>query len=71
MSHVTYYAIKIVVPYAPRGVVVYAGENDLARPCSKSPETVLHDFREFVELVQGQLPSTWIYFVSVKPTPRR
>ena len=71
MAHVTHYATRIVLRYAPSAVVVYAGENDLARPWSKSPETVLHDFQEFVELVQGQLPTTWIYFVSVKPTPQR
>jgi lysophospholipase L1-like esterase len=72
MAHVTHYATKIVLlPYSPSAVVVYAGENDLARPWSKSPETVLHDFQEFVELVQGQLPTAWIYFLSIKPTLRR
>jgi len=71
MAHVTYYATKIVLPYSPSAVVVYAGENDLARPWSKSPETILHDFEEFVDLVHRQLPTTWIYFLSVKPTPLR
>jgi len=71
MAHMTYYATKIVLPYFPSAVVVYAGENDLSWPWSKTPETILHDFQEFVDLVQGQLPTTWIYFVSVKPTPLR
>ena len=71
MAHATHYAPKIVLPYSPSAVVVYAGENDRAWPWSKTPETVLNDFQEFVELVQGQLPNTWIYFLSVKPTPRR
>jgi hypothetical protein len=71
MAHVTYYATKIVLPYSPSAVVVYAGENDLAWPWSKRPETILRDFQEFVDLVQGQLPTTWIYFLSVKPTPLR
>jgi lysophospholipase L1-like esterase len=71
MAHVTAYAARIVLPYAPNAVVVYAGENDLSWPWSKTPETVLHDFQEFVGLVQGQLPTTWIYFLSIKPTPRR
>jgi len=70
MAHVTYYAKKIVLPYSPSAVVVYAGENDLTWPWSKTPETILHDFQEFVELVLAQLPTTWIYFLSVKPTPR-
>ena len=71
MEHVTHYAPRIVLPYCPSAVVVYAGENDLAWPWSKSPETVLRDFQEFVELMQGRLPTTWIYFLSVKPTPLR
>ena len=71
MAHVTHYATKIVLPYSPSAVVVYAGENDLAWPWSKRPETVLHDFQVFVDLVHGQLPTAWIYFMSVKPTPRR
>lgn len=71
MVHVTYYATKIVLPYSPSAVVVYAGENDLAWPWSKKPETILRDFQAFVNVVHGQLPNTWIYFVSVKPTPLR
>ncbi|MBV9301200.1 MAG: hypothetical protein JOY62_08045 [Acidobacteriaceae bacterium] len=71
MAHVTYYATKIVLPYSPSAIVVYAGENDLSWPWHKAPETVLNDFQKFVDLVHAQLPSTWIYFISIKPTPRR
>lgn len=71
MAHVTHFATDIVLPYSPLAVVVYAGENDLCKPWLKTPETVLQDFREFVQLVHGQLPETWIYFISIKPTPLR
>ena len=71
LAHVTHYATQVVLPYRPSAVVLYAGENDLAWPWSKTPETILRDFQEFVDFVQGQLPTTWIYFLSVKPTPRR
>ncbi len=71
MAHVTYYAEKIVLPYSPRAIVVYAGENDIAWPWRKAPETIFHNFQDFVELVQGHLPTTWIYFISIKPTPIR
>lgn len=70
MAHLTHYATRIVLPYSPSTVVVYAGENDLSWPWSKKPETILRDFQEFVNLVHGQ-PHTWIYFMSVKPTPTR
>lgn len=71
MAHLTYYAPRIVLPYSPSAVIVYAGENDLSWPWSKAPETITHDFQEFVDVVHAQLPATWIYFVSIKPTPLR
>ena len=71
MAHLTHYATRVVLPYFPQAVVVYAGENDLSWPWSKSPESILRDFQEFVHLVQERLPATWVYFLSIKPTPLR
>lgn len=71
MEHVTHYAPRIVLPYSPDAVVVYAGENDLSWPWRKTPESILHDFQEFVDLVHGHQPTTWVYFISIKPTPAR
>ncbi len=71
MAHVTHYATRIVLPYSPGAVVVYAGENDLSWPWRKTPETILHDFQEFVHLVHAHLPTTSIYFISIKPTLMR
>jgi lysophospholipase L1-like esterase len=63
------YASRIVIAYRPRAVVLYAGDNDLAPPASKSPETVAGDFRQLVTLIHSQIPDTWIYFISIKPSP--
>src|SRR5204863_6309846 len=41
-----FYADKIVIPYKPRIVVLYAGDNDLN--AGKTPEKVFADFKEFV-----------------------
>jgi lysophospholipase L1-like esterase len=71
IAQVNYYAGRIVIPYHPRAVVLYAGENDLSAPWSKSPESVFGDFQEFVRIVHSQLPETWIYYVSMKPSPLR
>jgi hypothetical protein len=71
MVHVSAYATNIVLPYSPSAVVVYAGENDVCKPWLKAPEVVLQDFQEFVDIVHKHLPATWIYFVSIKPTPMR
>lgn len=64
-----HFAPRIVVPYEPRTVVLYAGDNDLA--AGKSPEQVAADFREFVKVVHAKLPKTRIVYLSIKPSIAR
>jgi lysophospholipase L1-like esterase len=63
------YAPRIVLPYCPRRIVLYAGDNDLA--AGRSPEQILTDYQNFVELVRGTLPDTKIAFVAIKPSGSR
>lgn len=63
------FANRLVLPYKPRLVVVYAGENDLAE--GATPREVADRFRAFVETVRTSLPETRIAFVSIKPSPLR
>jgi lysophospholipase L1-like esterase len=65
------YARRIVVAYQPKAVVVYEGDNDLSRGSSKTPESVANDFRKFVQIVHADLPETWIYIISIKPSRAR
>lgn len=69
MSDVVRYARRIVIPYRPRLIVLYAGDNDLA--VGKSGETVFDEYRAFVTLVHRALPDTRIAFVSIKPSGSR
>jgi lysophospholipase L1-like esterase len=62
-------ADRIVVPYRPRLVVLYAGDNDLA--AGRSPAQVFDDFRSFVALVRRELPGTRVAYISIKPSPSR
>lgn len=66
---VVYFANRIVVPYKPRQVVIYVGENDLA--AGKSPEKVLADFKELFFRIRKQVPKATITFISIKPSPSR
>jgi lysophospholipase L1-like esterase len=70
-SDLNQYAKRIVIVYHPRAVVVYEGDNDLAAGSSKTPESVAHDARQFVRIVHSALPETWIYIISIKPSPSR
>jgi lysophospholipase L1-like esterase len=69
LPDVIYFAPRIVLPYAPREVVLYAGDNDLA--AGRTPEQVLGDYTAFVRLVRRTLPAARIIFISIKPSPSR
>src|SRR5690606_9065773 len=60
---------RVVLPYKPRQVVFYAGENDITR--GRKPVQVTDDFARFCGLVHEVLPETPIVFVSLKPSPAR
>ena len=63
------YAARIVLPYEPKMVVLYAGDNDLA--AGKLPEQVFADFKAFVAKIHAKLPQTRIGYVSIKPSTKR
>lgn len=64
-----FYADRIILPYAPRVVVIYAGENDLQ--AGKSPESVLSDFQKISAMIHTTLPKTRILFLAIKESPSR
>lgn len=64
-----YFADRIVLPYEPRIIVMYAGDNDIAG--GKSPCEVHADFEEFVNLVHEKLQDTRIVYIAIKPSLKR
>lgn len=69
LDEVVRYTPRIVLPYRPALIVLYAGENDLAE--DRTPEQVFDAYKSFVRLVRDNLPQTPIAFVSIKPSPSR
>src|SRR5690606_13252515 len=70
LPHVIDYAEEIVIPYKPRQVVVYCGENDFTNNTVTS-EIVTQRFIKLFNLLRERLPRVRIVFVSMKPSPRR
>jgi lysophospholipase L1-like esterase len=60
------YAGRVVVPHAPRIVVLYAGENDLNR--GVTPDVIASDFDKFSHLIHTSLPATRIVVIGLKPS---
>lgn len=63
------YVERIVLPYKPKAVVFYAGDNDLFH--GKSPRDIANDFKRFAYKIHWALPETKIFFISIKPSPSR
>lgn len=64
-----YYAPRIVLPYQPKTIAVYAGDNDIQS--GKTPQAVLKDFQQFVKIVHQSLPETRIIYIAIKPSISR
>lgn len=65
----TFYVDRIVTPYHPRVIVMYAGDNDIAEGATSAE--VIHDFQAFVARVRRDLPETKIVYISIKPSLAR
>jgi len=63
------YVERIVVPYKPRTVVLYSGDNDLTTDLT--PEQIAEQFRLFVSKVRAALPQARIVLIAIKPSLQR
>jgi len=66
---VLYYAERIILPYRPRAVILYAGDNDIAS--GKTSAQICADVRALLDHISGTLPDTRLYILSIKPSPSR
>jgi len=69
LADAVYFADRIIKPYLPREVVIYAGANDLAN--AKTPEIAFGDFITLVGEIRAKLPRTAIAFIASAPNPKR
>lgn len=64
-----HFADRIILPYEPRMVVLYAGGNDLN--AGQPPEKVIADFQAFTTKVRARLPAAEIAYISSAGNPAR
>jgi lysophospholipase L1-like esterase len=69
LSESVHYAERIVIPYEPRLVVLYAGDNDIS--AGWTSEQVAIEFERFVSAVHAKLPRTRILYLGIKPSVLR
>lgn len=69
LDDATSFADRIVAPYRPAALVMYAGDNDLQG--GDTPEQVRDDFAAFVAKVRQTQPALPIAFIAIKPSVAR
>ena len=70
LSHAIMYADQIILPYKPKQVVIYSGENDIAVG-NVNADSVKTRFLKLFNLIRKNLPKASILYVSIKPSPSR
>jgi hypothetical protein len=63
------YAGRIIFPYRPSKVFLYAGENDIASGISA--DSAFKTFKIVFALLSDSLPASQLYFIAAKPSPSR
>jgi lysophospholipase L1-like esterase len=71
LSHLIDYANDIIIPYAPKQVVIYSGENDFFIEEGVTPTVVANRFIQLFRIIREKLPKTHITVISLKPSIRR
>jgi hypothetical protein len=64
-----FYFDKLVAPYRPRAIFLYATENDIVN--GLTPEEAHGDLKTFMDLKTKVLRDTPVYFISAKASPAR
>jgi lysophospholipase L1-like esterase len=69
LSDSVYFFNRIVAPYHPKTIVLFAGTNDI--DARKTPEEVFEDFKAFTEKVHAELPDAKLDYISITTSPSR
>jgi lysophospholipase L1-like esterase len=69
MKDVLHYANRVVLTHAPRAVLLYEGDNDVA--AGIDPQQIRSVFDSLVAEIRSSYPRPRIYVISVKPSPSR
>lgn len=71
LPDVTRYAADIILPYRPRQVVIYCGDNDLAVSDAVTAKMVYDRFIQLYTTIRSRLKDVEILYISIKPSPSR
>ena len=69
LADALYYFDRMVVKYQPKWVIMYEGDNDLAK--GKLPQQIAAEYDEFKARLKKQVPGANLVFVAARPSLAR
>jgi lysophospholipase L1-like esterase len=69
MHDLLYFANKLILPYNPKVIFIYEGDNDINS--GKAPDQILQTADSLLVTIRKTLPTTPIIFISSKPSVAR
>jgi lysophospholipase L1-like esterase len=69
LSDTLRYFDRIVLPYRPRAILLYAGDNDIA--IGETAAQVVADYKAFAAKVRSKLPDAHFAYLPIKPSLQR
>ena len=70
INEITYYINDLIIPYNPRQIFLYVGENDVPDERTTS-DSILQRTKHLLTLIRERLPKVPIVYISMKPSPSR
>ena len=65
------YFKDVVVPYKPKQILIYCGENDLAASDTVTGDEVARRFQKLFMMIRRKFPKVQVTYISMKPSPSR
>lgn len=69
ISDIDRYVEDIIVPYHPKQIVLYIGENDIVT--APNGDSIFVGFQKLYQHIRAVLPDVPVVYVSIKPSPSR
>lgn len=71
LDDLVHFADRLITPWRPRAVVVFAGTNDIDPEASKSPEVLLASYQALIGKIRARQPGVPVYYIGITPSPLR
>jgi lysophospholipase L1-like esterase len=71
LEDVIRYEKEVIFRYAPKQIVIYCGENDIAAADTISGQIVFIRFKKLYTDIRSEFPRVPVIYISMKPSPSR